>query len=150
MKVLKLIAILPLVLLSADASAQGRHHGSRNDRDSHGGRNLYNDRDHGRGGYSAYDDHDRYRISGRRYTGSRYSYSYVAPYAYYPPSRPSSLSIGLYDDYRYGYGSASYGHSPYDYYPASSYRGYRPAPGLGLSLNIGGRHGRHHARGRHR
>lgn len=161
MKVLKLIAIVPLVLLSANTFAQGRQQGSRNDRDSYGSRNSYNDRDRYDSGYNdrdrgrGYDSgySDRHRTSGRRYTGSRYSYSSVAPYASY---RPSGLSIGLYNDYGYGadygygYGSASYGYSPYGSYPASSYRSYRPATGLRLSLNIGGRNGRHNARGRHR
>lgn len=140
MNALKLIAIVPLVLLSASTFAQGRQQGSRNDRDSYGGRNSYNDRDRGRGYDSGYGDRDRYQNSGRRYTGSRYSYSYVAPYAYYPRVRPSGLSIGLYDDYGYAsYGYSSYGYSGYGYYPPVRYRVYRPAPVLSLRLNIGGR-----------
>ena len=146
MKVLKLIAIIPLVLLSANTFAQSRQQGSRNERDSYGSRNSYNDRDHGRGS-EGYGGRNRYRSSGRGYAGSRHSYSYVAPYGY--DSRPSGLSIGLYDDY----GSASYGYSDYghgdygdygdsdygsSYYPPVRYPVYRPAPVLSFRLNIGG------------
>ena len=138
MKVLKLIAIVPLVLLSANSFAQARQQGSRNDRDSYRSRNSSDDRDPGRRGDSRY-DRDQYRGSGR-YVGSRYSYRYVAPYVSYPRSRPSGLTIGLYDDYGYAtYGYRDYG---YGYYPPVVYRSYRPAPILRVSLNIGGRGGR--------
>lgn len=145
MKVLKLIAIVPLVLLSATAFAQGRQQGSRDDRGSYGGRNSYNDRDHGRG-YEGYGDRNRYRGSGRGYTGSRYAYAYAAPYAvpygYY--SRPSGLSIGLYDGYGYaGYGYGDYRNSDYGYGNYPPVRVYQPAPVLSFRLNIGG-HGRPH------
>ena len=140
MKVLKLIAIAPLVLLSANTFAQGRQQGSRNDWDSYESRNSYSDR--GRGYDSGYGDRDRYRSSGRRYTGSRYSYSYGARPVYYPRVRPG-LRVGLYDDY--GYASYGYGgYEPYGYYPPVRYQVYRPAPILSLRLNLGGRggHGR--------
>lgn len=142
MKMLRLMAVVPLVLLSANSFAQGRQ-GSRND--------SYRDR--GERYDSRYDDRDRdryrYRDSGRRYSGVRYTNSYYAPSVYYPRARPSRLTVGIYNDY-VDYGYSSYGYSAYDYYPPVSYRVYRPAPVLRLSLNIGGRGGRQAYRGRRR
>lgn len=151
MKVLKLIAIVPLVLLSANSFAQSRQQDSR--RDSYDDRDRgwdndsrYDDRDRDRHYDSRYDNRDRYRNSGRRYNGARYSNAYSAPYAYYPPARPR-LSVGIYDDY--GYSSYGYGgYDAYAYYPPVAYRVYRPAPVLRLSLSLGGRSGRHVRRGR--
>ncbi len=138
MKMLRWMAVVPLVLLSANSFAQGRQ-GSRNE--------SYRDRG---GRYdSRYDDRDRYRDSGRRYSRVRYTNPYYAPSVYYPRARPSRLVVGIYNDY-VDYGYSSYRYSAYDYYPPVAYRVYRPAPVLRLSLNIGGRSGRQAYRGRRR
>ena len=146
MKMLPLMAVVPMVLLSANSFAQGRQESYR-ERDSY--RDSYNDRDRGGRYDSGYGDRDRdrYRNTGRRYSGARYAYA--APVVYYPRARPSRLAVGIYNDY-VDYGYSSYGYSAYDYYPPVSYRVYRPAPVLRLSLNIGGRGGRQTYRGRRR
>ena len=128
------MAVVPMVLLSANSFAQGRQESYR-ERDSY--RDSYNDRDRGGRYDSRYGDRDRYRNTGRRYSGVRYA--------------PPRLAVGIYNDYvDYGYSSYDYGYSTYGYYPPVSYRVYRPVPVLRLSLNIGGRGGRQTYRGRRR
>jgi len=137
MKLFKLLAIAPLVLLSTNAMAQSRDH--RGDDRRSDSRRSYDSRDRGR-----YDND-------RSYRGSRYSYSYSRPYSNYRPARSYSrgyvavVDPYYYDDYyyapSYAYGAYDYyrpTYRPYVYYPAPRYRS-----GISIGLTFGGsRHGR--------
>ncbi|MEO8359498.1 MAG: hypothetical protein ABI672_05665 [Vicinamibacteria bacterium] len=143
MKLLKFLAVAPILLLSTEVFAQSRGHQSGNSR--------------GRDSYSRNDDGRRYD-NDRRYSGARYSSSYARPYSYssYRPYYPRTYSIRPYvrpvyvgSAYDYGYYNDDYSYDPaisygYDDYPSVYYRsyGYYPAPryrnGLSIGLHIGG------------
>lgn len=125
MKLLKLLALAPLVLLSTDAFAQGRHDGNRG-RD----RGSYSSRDNGRYDRGRYDNH-RYYSAPRSYSYSTYAPRYRA---YRPSAYVYSAPYGYYDPYYDDYG---YYPSSYRYYSAPYYRTYRPRVSIGVS--IGGR-----------